>query len=77
MYPLAEDTSNCLGPTTLKYVAPMYPLVQDISDMYARPLPRVDAIFLFAIELLAKAQLPQHTTTGACAPSVASPHAGG
>ena len=40
----------------------MYPLVEDMSKIYARPLPRVYAIFLFAIEYSAKAQ---HTTTGA------------
>ena len=34
-----------------------------------RPLPRVYAIFLFAIEYSAKAQ---HTTTGARAPGVAT-----
>ena len=33
-----------------------------MSKKYARPLPRVYAIFLFAIEYSAKAQ---HTTTGA------------
>ena len=43
----------------------MYPLVQDMSDIYAHPLPSVYAIFLFAIEYSAKAQPPQHTTTGA------------
>ena len=37
---------------------------------YAHPLPRVYAIFLFAIEYSAKAQPPQHTTTGARAPGV-------
>ena len=42
---------------------------------YAHPLPRVYAIFLFAIEYSAKTQPPQHTTMGACAPGVApSPH---
>ena len=46
----------------------MYPLVDDMSEIYARPLPRVQAIFLFAIEYSAKAQ---HTTTGARAPGVA------
>ena len=35
---------------------------EKISKIYARPLPRVYAIFLFAIEYSAKAQ---HTTTGA------------
>ena len=40
----------------------MYPLVEDMSKIYARPLPRVYAIFLFAIEYSAKVQ---HTTTGA------------
>ena len=40
----------------------MYPLVEDMSKIYARPLPRVYAIFLFAIEYSAKAQ---HTTTRA------------
>ena len=39
----------------------MYPL-EDMSKIYARPLPRVYAIFLFAIEYSAKAQ---HTTAGA------------
>ena len=48
----------------------MYPLVEDMSKIYARPLPRVYAIFLFAIEYSAKAQ---HTTTGARAPGVAPP----
>ena len=43
----------------------MYPLVEDMSDIYAHPLPRVYVIFLFAIEYSAKAQPPQHTTTGA------------
>ena len=32
------------------YFSPMYPLVEDMSKIYARPLPRVYAIFLFAIE---------------------------
>ena len=40
----------------------MYALVEDMSKIYARPLPKVYAIFLFAIEYSAKAQ---HTTTGA------------
>ena len=40
----------------------MYQLVEDMSEMYAHPLPRVYAIVLFAIEYSAKAQ---HTTTGA------------
>ena len=35
---------------------------ENMSKIYARPLPRVYAIFLFAIEYTAKAQ---HTTTGA------------
>ena len=48
----------------------MYPLVEDMSKIYARPLPRVYAIFLFAIEYSAKAQ---HTTTGARAPGMAHP----
>ena len=39
----------------------MYPLVEDMSEIYARPLPRAYAIFLFAIEYAAKAQ---HTTEG-------------
>ena len=47
----------------------MYPLVEDMSEIHAHPLPRVYDIFLFAIEYLAKGQPPQHTTTGA--------HAGG
>ena len=51
----------------------MYPLVEDMSEIYAHPLPRVYAIFLFAIEYSAKAQPPQHTTTGARAPGVAPP----
>ena len=43
----------------------MLPLVEDMSEIYAHPLPRVYAIFLFAIEYSAKAQPPrQHTTTG-------------
>ena len=45
-------------------------LESDMSEIYAHPLPRVYAIFLFAIEYSAKAQ---HTTTGAGAPSVAPP----
>ena len=48
-----------------------------LSNIYARPLPRVYAIFLFAIEYSAKAQPPQHTTTGARAPGVAPPRARG
>ena len=40
----------------------MYPLVEDMSNIYAHPLPRVYAIFLFAIEYGAEAQPPQHTT---------------
>ena len=40
----------------------MFPLVEDMSEIYAHPLPRVYAIFLFAIEYSAKAQ---HTTTKA------------
>ena len=43
----------------------MYPLVEDMSEMYARPLPRVYAIFLCPIEKSAKAQPSQHTTAGA------------
>ena len=43
----------------------MYTPVEDMSEMYSRPLPKVYAIFLFAIEYSAKAQPPQHTTTGA------------
>ena len=43
----------------------MYLLAEDMSDIYAHPLPRVFAIFLFAIDYSAKAQPPQHTTTGA------------
>ena len=39
--------------------------------MYALPLPRVYAIFLFAIELSAKAQ---HTTIGPRAPGVPPPY---
>ena len=62
MYPLAEDMSKNMGPIFSKYFAPMYPLVEDMSEIYARPLPRVYAIFLFAIEYSAKAQQP---TTGA------------
>ena len=50
MYPLAEDMSKIMGPIFWKYFAPMYPLVEDMSEIYARPLPRVYAIFLFAIE---------------------------
>ena len=34
----------------------MYPQVEDMSEIYARHLPRVNAIFLFAIEYSAKAQ---------------------
>ena len=40
----------------------MDPLVEDMSEIYAHPLPRVYAMFLFAIEYSAEAQ---HTTTGA------------
>ena len=37
-------------------------MVENVNiSLYARPLPRVYAIFLFAIEYSAKAQ---HTTTG-------------
>ena len=43
----------------------MLPLVEDMSEIYAHPLPRVYDIFLFAIEYSAKAQPPQHKTTGA------------
>ena len=43
----------------------MYPLVEDMSEIYVHHLPRVYAMFLFAIEYSAKAQPPQHTTTGA------------
>ena len=43
----------------------MFPLVEDMSKIYAHPLPRVYAIFLVAIEYSAKAQPPQHTTAGA------------
>ena len=50
MYPFAEDMSKNMGPIFWKYFAPMYPLVEDMSEIYARPLPRVYAIFLFAIE---------------------------
>ena len=35
---------------TFLYFAPMYPLAQDMSEIYARPLPRVYAMFPFAIE---------------------------
>ena len=47
----------------------MYPLVENMSEIYAHPLPRVYAIFLFAIEYSAKAQ---HTTR-ARSPGVAPP----
>ena len=73
MYPLAEDMSKHLGQNSFKYFAPRYALDEDMSEIYAHPLPRVYAIFWFAIELSAKAQPPQHTTTGVRAPSVASP----
>ena len=49
-----------------------YPLVEDMSEIHARPLPRVYVIFLFAIEYSAKAQ---HTTTGARAGRGATPGA--
>ena len=62
--------SKNLGPNSWKYFAPMYPLAQDMSEICARPLPRVYAIFLFAIEYSAKAQPPQLTTTGAPPPVV-------
>ena len=41
----------------------MYPLVADRSEIYARPLPRVYAIFCLPFEYSAKTQPPQHTTT--------------
>ena len=65
MFPLVEDMSKHLGPNSWKYFTPMSQLVEDMSEIYAHPLPRVYAIFLFAIEYSAKAQ---HTTTGAHAP---------
>ena len=37
----------------------MYPLGKDMSEIYAHPLPRVYAIFLFASEYSAKAQQQQ------------------
>ena len=43
------------------------------ETIYARPLPRVYAIFLFAIEQSAEAQPPQHTATGTRAPRAAPP----
>ena len=45
----------------------MYPLVEDMSEMNAYLLPRVYAIFLFAIECSAKAKTPQHLTLGTSA----------
>ena len=48
----------------------MLPLVEDMSEIYAHPLPTVYAIFLFAIEYSAKAQ---HTTTGARALACVEP----
>ena len=60
-YPLAEIMSKNRGPSSCRNVAPMYPLVEDVSEIYAHPLPKDYAIFLFAIEYSAKAQ---HTTTG-------------
>ena len=50
-----------LSPSTSN-VALMYSLVEDMPEIYAPPLPRVYAIFLFAIGYSAKAQ---PTTTGA------------
>ena len=43
----------------LKIFYTMLPLVEDMSKIYAHPLPRVNAIFLFAIEYSAKARPPQ------------------
>ena len=70
--PTSWGHAKNMGPNSWKYFAPMNPLVEDMSKIYARPLPRVYAIFLFAIEYSAKAQ---HTTTGARAPGVAPPPA--
>ena len=50
----------------------MNPLVEDMSEIYAHPLPRGYAIVLFAIEYSAKAQ---HTTKGARADGE-GPHRG-
>ena len=44
----------------------MYPLVEDMAEIYARPLPRI-YVFSIAIEYSAKVQ---HTTTGARARGV-------
>ena len=54
----------------------MYPLVEDMSKIYARPLPRVHAMILFTIEQSAEAQPPQHTTTGARTGGGGAPHQG-
>ena len=43
----------------------MYPLVEEMSEKNVRRLLREHAIFLFANEYSAKAQPPQHATTGA------------
>ena len=51
----------------------MYPLVEDMSEIYAHPLPRLYYdMFLFAIEYSAKAQ---RTTTGARGGLGATPRA--
>ena len=50
MYPLAEDMSKNLGPNSCKYVAPVYPLVEDMSEIYARPLPRVCVVCAEEVE---------------------------
>ena len=59
---ICNMTRQKLGPYSCTYFSPMFPLAQDMSKIYAHPLPRVYAMFLFAIEYSAKAQ---HTTTGA------------
>ena len=42
----SASTSGYMGE---KYFAPMLPLVEDMSKIYAHPLPRVYATFLFAM----------------------------
>ena len=64
-----------MRPNSSTYFETMYPLVEDMSEIYGRPLSPVCAIFLFAIEKTAKAQPSQHTITGAHA-GRGAPHRG-
>ena len=72
-FPTNPDLADILGRTDLNFEN-FYFLIcwtpNFVSKIYAHPLPRVYAIFLFAIEYSAKAQ---HTTTGPRAPGVATP----